>query len=78
MALTSVRYEHGNVVVAVEQIEGFGKNPGLWIGTNNPNGVWKVATFGSKDKALKFCKWLEYMMGLTDDEPESEMSGDAV
>ncbi len=74
-----MRYKRGNVVLAVETIEGFGKNPGLWIGTSNPNGVWgawKVASFGSKDKAQTFCKWFEYMIGLTNDEPESEVTGD--
>ena len=70
-----MRYEYGNVVISVEQIDGFGKNPGLYIGTNNPNGVYKVASFGSVDKAQAFCKWFEYMIGLRKEEPE--VSGDA-
>ena len=69
-----MRYERGNVVIAVQTIEGLGKNPGLWIGTNNPNGVWKVASFGSEDKARTFCKWFEYMIGLTKEEPKSEVN----
>lgn len=63
-----MRYEKGNVIISVEQIDGFGKNPGLWIGTNDPNQCVKVASFGSEDKAKTFCKWLEYLLGLNDDE----------
>jgi len=70
-----MRYERGNVVVAIETIDGFGKNPGLYIGTNVPNTVWKVASFRSADKAQTFCKWLEYIMGMMEEEPE-EVSGD--
>lgn len=71
-----MRYERGNVVISVEMIDGFGKNPGLYIGTNNPNKVWKVASFRSADKAQEFCKWLEYFVGLRKEEPQ-EVSGDA-
>jgi hypothetical protein len=28
----------------------------------------KVASFGSEDKARLFCKWLDYMFGLNNDE----------
>lgn len=65
-----MKYERGNVVIWVSKIDGFGKNPGLWIGTKNPNTVTKVASFGSDDKARTFCKWFEYMAGLSDVEPE--------
>ncbi len=65
-----MRYERGNVVVSVEKIDGFGKYPGLYIGTNSSNMVYKVASFGNDDKAKTFCKWFEYMVGLTKDEPE--------
>lgn len=70
-----MRYTYGNVVIAVQTIDGFGKNPGLYVGTNNPNAVWKVASFGSEDKAQTFCKWFEYFIGLRKDEPK-EVSGD--
>ena len=69
-----MRYEYGNVVISVEQIDGFGKNPGLYIGTNNPNMVWKVASFRSQETAQDFCRWLEYMVGLRKDEPPEVMS----
>lgn len=71
-----MRYERGNVVVSVAMIDGFGKNPGLYIGTNHPNMVWKVASFRSADKAQEFCKWFEYMVGLSKEEPQ-EVSGNA-
>lgn len=60
-----MRYVHGNTVVAVQTIDGFGKNPGLYIGTENPNMVWKVASFKSADSATMFMNWLEYMLGLS-------------
>lgn len=72
-----MRYERGNVVISVNQIDGMGKNPGLWIGTNDPNTVWKVASFGSADKAQTFCKWFEYMIGLRQNEPEEKPNEDA-
>ena len=61
-----VTYKRGNEIVSVEQIDGFGKMPGLWIGTEKPNELLKVASFGSVEKAEKFCKWFEYMIGLED------------
>lgn len=56
--------KRGDVSISVERIDGFGKNPGLWIGTENPNMRVKVASFGSKDKADLFCKWLKWIVGL--------------
>lgn len=64
-----MRYERGNVVIEVSKVKGFGKNPGLWIGTTNPNTVTKVAVFRNDDMARMFCKWFVYMMGLTDRKP---------
>ena len=61
-------YKRGHVSISVHQLDGFGKNPALWIGTDEPNQMIKVASFGSKDKADKFCKWLEYLLGLSNDE----------
>ena len=56
--------KRGDVSISVEQIDGFGKNPGLWIGTEKPNMRVKVASFGSKDKADQFWKWLKWIVGL--------------
>ena len=61
-------YKRGQVSISVYQLDGFGKNPALWIGTEEPNQVVKVASFGSIDKAFTFCKWLEYLLGLSNDE----------
>lgn len=63
-------YKKGSAVISVEKVEGFGKNPGLYIGTVNDkkNEFYKVASFGSDDKAKTFCKWFEYFMGLEKEE----------
>ena len=61
-------YKRGQVSIYVYQLDGFGKKPSLWIGTDKPNQMVKVASFGSKDKADTFCKWLEYLLGLSNDE----------
>ena len=58
-------YKRGEVSIGVYQLDGFGKNPSLWIGTENPNQTVKVASFGSEDKANLFCKWLEYLLGFS-------------
>ena len=60
-------YKRGNVFISVHQTDGFGKYPALWIGTENPSQMVKVASFGSEDKAKTFCKWLDYILGLTDE-----------
>ena len=60
--------KRGQVSISVYQLDGFGKNPALWIGTDNPNQSVKVASFGSKDKANQFCKWFKYIIGLSDNE----------
>ena len=61
-------YKRGRVSISVHQLDGFGKNPSLWIGADEPNQMVKVASFGSKDKADTFCKWLKYLLGLSNDE----------
>ena len=60
-------YRYKDVTIAVEQIDGFGKYPGLWLGTDQPNEFVKVASFGNERKAKAFCKWFEYIVGLNDD-----------
>ncbi len=62
-------YKRGNVTISIYQLNGFGKKPSLWIGSEKPNQIVKVASFGSEEKALLFCKWLDYMLGLNDEEP---------
>lgn len=64
-------FSKGTVIISVEQIDGFGKKPGLWIGKKSETENWqgKVASFGSEQRAQDFCDWLQYMFGLTDQEP---------
>ena len=58
----------GNASVAVKTIDGFGKNPGLWIGTKYPNQMVEVALFGNEDDAKLFEKWLKYIIGTSSEE----------
>ena len=53
--------------ISIEQVDGFGKNPGLWIGTDFPNQSIKVASFGSEKKAKQFIQWLDCLIGHTDE-----------
>ena len=62
-----MKYSYQNAYISVEQIDGFGKNPSLWIGTEKPNQAVKVASFGSEDKAQQFIKWLDYLFGYKDE-----------
>lgn len=68
-------YKRGQVSISVHQLDGFGKNPSLWIGTDEPNQMVKVASFGSEDKARLFCKWLEYILGLRNNVQEVKWDG---
>jgi hypothetical protein len=63
-------YKRGHISISVYQLDGFGKKHALWIGTEEPNQIVKVATFGSEDKAKLFCKWLEYLLGFNNNERE--------
>ena len=68
-------YKRGQVSISIHQLDGFGKNPALWIGTENPNQMVKVASFGNEDKARLFCKWLDYLFGLNNDEQVVKLDG---
>lgn len=61
-------YKRGYVFISVHQTDGFGTYPALWIGTSNTNQMIKVASFGSEAKARQFCKWLDYMFGIIEEE----------
>lgn len=54
-------FSKGHRVISIETIQGFGKNPGLWVGEGNE--FLKVASFGSDEKAKKFQEWLEWFFG---------------
>ena len=53
-------YGKGNYKISIEQIDGFGKNPGLWI--HRGNEAFKMASFGSFEKAELFCEFMEYFL----------------
>ena len=57
-------YRRGEYEFSVEQIDGFGKNPGLWIHDTKNNASIKVASFGSKEKAELFEKYFAEMFGI--------------
>lgn len=63
-------YKRGDYGISVEQIDGFGKNPGLWI--HHGNTATKMASFGSEEKANLFVKYLDYMILINGKEPESD------
>ena len=71
--VSGMTYKRGGVSISVYQLDGFGKKPALWIGTEYPNRTVKVASFGSEDKARLFCNWLEYMLGFNNDEREVKL-----
>ena len=63
-------YKRGDYAISVEQIDGFGKNPGLWI--HKGNEAIKMASFGSIEKAERFMKYLDYLLLINGKEPEEK------
>ena len=55
------------VVISVDKIDGFGKMPGLYVGSKYK--LVKVASFGNDKKAEMFCRYLEYLCGITGEPP---------
>ena len=62
-------YKRGKYGISVEKIEGFGKNPGLWIHRDNVS--IKMASFGSEEKAEIFLKYLDWIV-MNEKEPEGD------
>ena len=60
-------FNRSGVVISVDKIDGFGKMPGLYVGSKNK--LVKVASFGNEMKAELFCKYLEFVTGITDEPP---------
>ena len=61
-------YIRGPIEISVEQIDGFGKYPSLWIKSlAEPNARIKVASFGSYEKAKIFEMHLQKLLGLDGD-----------
>lgn len=63
-------FNRSGTVISVEKVDGFGKMPGLWVGNNRE--LLKVASFGNEKRAEKFCKYLEFVCGITDDPPQED------
>ena len=59
-------FEKGNKLIRVEQVDGFGKNPSLWIGEYNE--LIKVASFGNVEKSELFCRWMAEIFFNVDEE----------
>lgn len=53
-------YKRRDYSVSVEQVVGFGKNPGLWIQCGNIS--VKVASFGNAEKAELFMEYLDWLL----------------
>ena len=51
-------FRKGEYGIVIEQVEGFGKRPGLWVLKGNTQ--MKMASFGSEEKAKEFEKYLKY------------------
>ena len=50
--------------IIIEQVDGFGKNPGLWIKLENDNARVKLASFGSEKKDEMFVDYLAKFYGI--------------
>jgi len=49
-------FKKGEEIIAIEQVDGFGKNPSLWIGTYGS--FTKVASFRNDKSADDFTEYL--------------------
>lgn len=67
-------YKRGDYGISVEKVDGFGKNPGLWI--HKGNEAVKVASFGNSKKAEIFIRYLDYMFLIDGKEPNGENERD--
>lgn len=63
-------YKRGNFGVSVSQVDGFGKNPSLWV--HNRNSMIKVASFASEEKAKMFMQYLDWLVLINGKPPKEE------
>lgn len=66
-------YKRGDFGVSVSQVDGFGKNPSLWV--HDKNSMIKVASFGSEEKAKMFMSYLEWMLFQNAEPPKEDDNG---
>lgn len=64
-------YKRGDYGISVQQLDGFGKNPGLWV--HDKNKVYKVASFGNSKKAEMFLKYLDWLVLINSKEPKESV-----
>lgn len=62
-------YKRGDYGISIEQIDGFGKRPGLWI--RHGYTMVKMASFGSEEKAKIFKQYLDYLL-TNEKEPDCD------
>lgn len=62
-------YKRGDFGVSVCQVDGFGKRPSLCV--HNKNCMVKVASFGSEEKAKMFMDYLDWLVLINGEPPES-------
>lgn len=61
-------YKRGDFGISVSQLDGFGKNPSLWV--HNKNTMLKVASFGSEEKGNIFMRYLDWLVLINAEPPE--------
>ena len=65
-------YKRGDFGISVSQLDGFGKNPSLWI--LDKNSMIKVASFGSEEKAKMFMGYLDWLVLINAEQPKESES----
>ena len=63
-------FNRSGVVISVDKIDEFGKRPGLYVGQKNV--FYKVASFKNDMSAELFCKYLEFVTGITGEPPKED------
>lgn len=61
------------IIIGIQQVDGFGKRPGLWIGAEKPFMLVKVASFSNNESAKKFGDWLDYIIGFSNDKSKLKL-----
>ena len=61
-------YKRGDYGISIEQVDGFGKMPALWVHYKNTMG--KVASFSNFEAAKKFERFLEWLVMINAKEPD--------
>ena len=69
-------FKKGSKIIAIEQVDGFGKRPSLWVG--NVGQFTKVASFRGEESAQKFVDYLRIFFGdqlvSVDEDEDNELA----